>query len=362
MRALCMALLFAISTTTIAPQDSLARFKDYAAGTERWQLRLVVENGKRYAAKVAPGGERQVATRVDPVTTGSIRPAALRPTLDSINRVAKADMLAPPPEMISAGVLGTPAFFAPADSTPGTILTAFVLPDAPKMAVAAAMPSSMPAVKVPVVAAPVIAAATRPAKDDDVVKPGPTGLLAYAPPDDPATAAEKPFDAVMGKNSPILDPKIDLQHAWLNTPIPTSARSATEVKCLATAIYFEARGEAEKGQIAVAQVVLNRLKNPAYPKTVCGVVYQNKDRRNQCQFSFACDGIADRIDDPASWATAQALARRELNDEQAMYLPDIGASTHYHAIYVRPRWAHTMTKMEKVGRHIFYKTINGGWS
>ena len=360
MRALCMALLLAVSTTTIAQQDALSRFKDYAAGSQRWQLRLVIENGKRYAAKVAPDVGRQMASGLDATTTGSIGPATTRPALDAVNRAAKADMLVAPPRMISAGVLGTPAFFAPADPAPDTIRTAFVVPEAASVTLAAILPPAAPVVKAAVAAA-VVASASRPTKDD-TVKPVPTALLAYAPPDDPAAAAKKPFDAVMGKNSPILDPNIDVQHAWLNTPIPAEARSATEVKCLATAIYFEARGEEEKGQTAVAQVVLNRLKNPAYPKTVCGVVYQNKDRRNQCQFSFACDGIPDRIDDPASWATSQALARRVLNDEQAMYLPDIGASTHYHATYVRPNWAHTMTKMKKIGRHIFYKTINGGWS
>jgi spore germination cell wall hydrolase CwlJ-like protein len=375
-RALCIALLLAISTTTIAQQDTLARFKDYAATGDRWQLRLIVDNGLRYAAKVVPDKRVQVASAVDPATRASI--AANAPSsAGMINRVAKTNMLARPPAMVTAGVLGTAAaFFAPVDSAPAAALATFVAPEAPKIAVAMAVQSpavpvvvvppkmiaaSLISIPTPKAAAPALAVAARQAKDD-AVKPQTPALLAYAPPDDPSVAAEKPFEAVMGRNSPILDPKIDDAHAWLNTPIPVSARSATEVKCLATAIYFEARGEAEKGQIAVAQVVLNRLKNPAYPKTVCGVVYQNKDRRNQCQFSFACDGIPDRINDPDAWATAQALARREINDEQAMYMPEIGASTHYHATYVRPRWARTMTKMEKIGRHIFYKTINGGWT
>jgi spore germination cell wall hydrolase CwlJ-like protein len=216
---------------------------------------------------------------------------------------------------------------------------------------------------IPAIAPTAVALASSATPKSDTIKPGPNGLLAYASPDDAAAAAEeKPFDAVLGKNSPILDPKIDAAHAWLNDPLPASARSATEVKCLATAVYFEARGEPEKGQIAVAQVVLNRLKNPAYPKTICGVVYQNKDKRNQCQFSFACDGIPDRITEEDAWNQSLALARRVLNDEQASYLPDIGASTHYHALYVRPDWARSMHKMERIGGHVFYKTINGGWS
>ena len=102
-------------------------------------------------------------------------------------------------------------------------------------------------------------------------------IVAYASAAEPVTNA--PFDAVIAKGS--LDPNVVMPdapatHAWVNNPIPASARSDSELKCLATAIYFEARGEPEEGQIAVAQVVLNRLKNPAYPNTICGVVYQNK--------------------------------------------------------------------------------------
>ena len=104
------------------------------------------------------------------------------------------------------------------------------------------------------------------------------------------------------------------------------------------------------------------MKNPAYPNTICGVVYQNKNKRHRCQFSFACDGIRDRITDPRSWATAQALANRVVADPNAAFLSDVGTSTHYHATYVRPRWARHMAKTEKIGRHIFYRTYGGGWS
>jgi spore germination cell wall hydrolase CwlJ-like protein len=149
-------------------------------------------------------------------------------------------------------------------------------------------------------------------------------------------------------------------HAWANNPIPDSAKSKAQQKCLAEAIYFEARGEPLEGQQAVAQVVINRLKNPAYPKTVCGVVYQNKNKRNRCQFSFACDGIRDMVAPGDSWDTAQKIAGDVLNSRVAP-LPDVGAATHYHATYVRPRWARRMNKVEKIGHHIFYKTKNGGW-
>jgi spore germination cell wall hydrolase CwlJ-like protein len=91
-------------------------------------------------------------------------------------------------------------------------------------------------------------------------------------------------------------------------------------------------------------------------------VYQNKNMRNRCQFSFACDGIKDRITDYGSWSRAQALAKKVMNDDRTMFIAEVGPSTHYHANYVRPRWARHMKKMQKIGRHIFYKTYNGGWS
>jgi spore germination cell wall hydrolase CwlJ-like protein len=82
--------------------------------------------------------------------------------------------------------------------------------------------------------------------------------------------------------------------------------------------------------------------------------------RNACQFSFACDGIPDRITDATSWARAQVLAKRVLFEDN-WWNADVGSSTHYHANYVKPRWARTMKKMQKVGHHIFYKTYGGGW-
>lgn len=128
-------------------------------------------------------------------------------------------------------------------------------------------------------------------------------------------------------------------------------------KCMAEAIYFEARGEPERGQYAVAQVILNRVRSGKYPNDVCGVVYQNKNWRNRCQFSFACDGRSDRIFDKDSWKLAETIATDVL--EKGVYLPDVGDATHYHATYVRPRWARSMVKEERLGDHIFYRVK--GW-
>jgi spore germination cell wall hydrolase CwlJ-like protein len=134
-------------------------------------------------------------------------------------------------------------------------------------------------------------------------------------------------------------------------------RAAREQRCLAEAVYFEARSEPEEGQAAVAQVVLNRVKSGLYPDSICGVVYQNRHRHLACQFTFACEGKSLRITENESWARASRIARAVLEGET--YLEDVGASTHYHANYVNPRWARKLKRMDKIGRHIFYKLRPG---
>jgi len=130
-----------------------------------------------------------------------------------------------------------------------------------------------------------------------------------------------------------------------------------EQHCLAEAIYFEARSEPEQGQAAVAQVVLNRLKSEYYPKSICDVVYQNKERYLGCEFTFACEGKSLAINEPGSWAVASRLAKEVY--EGAIYNPEVGESTHYHADYVRPYWAKAMEKRDVIGRHIFYSLKPG---
>jgi Cell Wall Hydrolase len=124
-------------------------------------------------------------------------------------------------------------------------------------------------------------------------------------------------------------------------------------KCLAEVIYFEARGEAVRGQMAVAQVVLNRVFSGKYPNTVCGVVYQNANRRLHCQFTFACDGIPDIVREPDMWERAEAIAAEMLDGK--LWLPEVGKATHYHASWVRPGWVREMTKMHRLGVHTFYR-------
>ena len=185
---------------------------------------------------------------------------------------------------------------------------------------------------------------------------------------DPATAAA--LDAIAGiapetaMPVPVMASE-QLAYARSTAPVtggfstgPSMQVSDKELWCLATAIYFEARGETYRGQVAVAQVVLNRVKDYRYPDTICGVVFQNQSRRNSCQFSFACDGIPETVNDRKSWAQAEDIAKR-FTDGQ-LYLTEVGDATHYHASYVRPAWAPRMTKVTQIGLHIFYK-FKRGW-
>jgi spore germination cell wall hydrolase CwlJ-like protein len=130
-----------------------------------------------------------------------------------------------------------------------------------------------------------------------------------------------------------------------------------ERRCLAEAVYFESRSEPEAGQAAVAQVVLNRVQSGLYPTSICGVVYQNRHHYKACQFSFACEGKSLRVTEPESWATAVRIANEVMDGRT--YLTEVGRSTHYHASYVKPRWARALTRMDMIGRHIFYRLKPG---
>jgi len=129
-------------------------------------------------------------------------------------------------------------------------------------------------------------------------------------------------------------------------------------KCLADAVYFEARGEPERGQMAVAQVVMNRVFSGYYPNNVCGVVYQNANRHLACQFTFACEGKdLRRIDEPDMWVQAKRIAKDTLDGK--IWLTEVGHATHYHAYWVHPSWVNEMKKMYKLGVHTFYRPR--GW-
>jgi spore germination cell wall hydrolase CwlJ-like protein len=136
-----------------------------------------------------------------------------------------------------------------------------------------------------------------------------------------------------------------------------SSRAKAE-KCLAEGIYFESRGEPVRGQIAVAQVILNRAFSGHYPTNVCGVVYQNAHRYLACQFTFACDRHPDIVRDRHAWERARKIAAGALDGK--LWLPEVGKATHYHAYWVRPWWVRTMTRLHKIGVHTFYRPRKWG--
>ncbi|HEX2764809.1 MAG TPA: cell wall hydrolase [Allosphingosinicella sp.] len=144
-------------------------------------------------------------------------------------------------------------------------------------------------------------------------------------------------------------------------PFDVSEASDRDVRsaidCLTAAVYYEARSESEGGQRAVAQVVLNRVRHPAFPKTVCGVVYQGSNRTTGCQFSFTCDGSLRRGREPGAWDRA----RRVADDALAGYVyAPVGVATHYHTTAIRPWWAASLARAVTIGSHIFYRW-RGEW-
>ena len=171
----------------------------------------------------------------------------------------------------------------------------------------------------------------------------------------------------------ILQPIAPQQALKVNAQIPVSAgpnpaaapfvwkgnaaARAQAIQCLASAAYYEAGNQDEDGARAVAQVVLNRVRHPAFPNTVCGVVYEGSTRPTGCQFTFTCDGSLNREPDAEGWRRARTVAEAALAGY--VYAP-VGWATHYHADYVLPTWASTMAKNAIVGAHLFYRW-SGSW-
>jgi Cell Wall Hydrolase len=133
--------------------------------------------------------------------------------------------------------------------------------------------------------------------------------------------------------------------------------NARQMRCLAEAIYFESRSEPAAGQAAVAQVVLNRVRSGIYPSTVCGVVYQDRNRPFACQFSFACEGKSLRILEPGPWAVATRIAEEVVSGKN--YNSAVAAAVNYHANYVSPFWVGYLRRVDRIGAHIFYAMRDG---
>jgi spore germination cell wall hydrolase CwlJ-like protein len=165
----------------------------------------------------------------------------------------------------------------------------------------------------------------------------------------------------------------DAARVWnANNPVTTGANAAAKpfhlattgvldearaVDCMTAAVYYEAAVESTDGQRAVAQVVLNRMRHPAFPKTVCGVVFQGSNLKTGCQFSFTCDGSLGRTPSEAGWTRARQVAVAALN---GYVMKKVGNATHYHANYVAPYWSPSLLKVGAIGAHIFYRWT-GSW-
>lgn len=370
--ALLAGLLFLSTTTTVAYQDIASLIAGGDSGA-RWQSVLkasavgsIQKAEMPFDANLSTGsisGAGVSAPGIGTIAFAAKKGAAnIVPDEERINRKEKQGRLVgvtkvAPPKAFSAGSVlqRTSSLLRP--TLGGEIKMAFVKPEIKGKEIKVALafhvkqPKKERKAELPALIAELA--------DDKSVA---IAASAYAPVE-PDFARESPFDSLIKADPDMLAmaaPTIKGDHPWAKNPLPKSVFSTAEQRCLATGIYFESRGESVKGQAAVAQVILNRVKNPAYPNTICGVVYQNDHWHNRCQFSFACDGIKDRITEPYHWRKAQEVARAVTEGE--IYLPEVGSSTHYYADYVSPGWARSMKKMKKIGRHIFFRTYGGGWS
>ena len=378
LRALLPSTVIGILGFIATPLDiGHADLATFLAGTNR------LGNSWQFYLTASPAGSIQMVDMVfaDPIVTGAIhggagvqlptgekvafrgrdKLAGFTPDEDRINRATKAGR-----------ILSVSPVLAPKDFTAGSVLQrqssimeplddtkqrlAFSKPKfaGKELEVATAFYPKKDVVESPGVPVELASLVTNP-KGDMLA-------TAYAQPA-PDYARVSPFDSILNteKDPGRFIPPISADdHAWAADPLPPSVFTDAEQKCLTSGIYFEARGESLKGQAAVGQVILNRVRNPAYPNTICGVVYQNKTWHNECQFSFACDSIPDIVWSPDHWQIAKDIAMAVTAGK--IWLPEVGSSTHYHATYVKPDWAPTMKKMTKIGMHIFYRTYGGGWS
>ncbi len=181
----------------------------------------------------------------------------------------------------------------------------------------------------------------------------------------PITSSGPP-DPRMLSLLPALDPRqaqaVNAGFAFSDEPNPparpfilkgaSAQDKARALGCLTQAVYYEAGFEPLEGAQAVAQVVINRVRHPAFPKTICGVVFEGAAQSTGCQFSFTCDGSLSRPPSDAAWKRAQAVAERALN---GFVMTKIGGATHYHTEWVTPYWAPTLTKVAQAGSQIFYR-------
>ncbi|MGJ5618514.1 cell wall hydrolase [Sulfitobacter sp. MF3-043] len=143
---------------------------------------------------------------------------------------------------------------------------------------------------------------------------------------------------------------VQYSRSWIDAQ--PKAKGSAEWRCLSEALYFEARGETVKGQFAVAEVIMNRVKSARFPGSLCGVIHQGTGKKYGCQFTYTCDGNKEVIAEPMAFTRVSKVARVIL-DGNAPKLTD--GATHYHTTAVRPSWARVYTKTARIGQHLFYR-------
>jgi hypothetical protein len=152
--------------------------------------------------------------------------------------------------------------------------------------------------------------------------------------------------------SPLSDPAAITPSVRAAAAMNFKRANSSDSDCLTQAVYYEARGEGVDGMRAVAQVILNRVRHPAYPKTICGVVYQGAYQRTSCQFSFVCNGAMGAPIESWAWRRAKKVADAALG---GYVMTAVGTSTSFHTTGVKPGWGRTMDKVAQIGSHIFYQ-------
>jgi Cell Wall Hydrolase len=405
---------FALSPTEIGYQDIASLLARQPGVAERWQSRVFSANRIQLATysfgrPIGTYAPQTVTYRLASLdnqgidVTGSVRrnaiaqnPPRYQPSdFPKVDRTLKGDrlMIAPPqpptpanaapatedPATSNSSVMGaktvdTSAERAPLDPELAEALNAPPLPQyeplrsRPEGAKAADDAVSLQAEAVPLHDAFSVKTASlyfgsnslgAPLESIERWQPGEEPVVVL-PGNDPDMKAIASLPATGGESGESIAPKgeVNSDNQRAKTPaerlglFDEKSRAKSE-RCLAEAVYFEARGEAVRGQIAVAQVVLNRVFSGFYPTTVCGVVYQNKHRHLACQFTFACDNVADIVREPDMWDRARKIAKAMLDGQ--LWLPEVGKSTHYHAYWVHPSWVSEMKKMYKFGVHTFYR-------
>ena len=189
----------------------------------------------------------------------------------------------------------------------------------------------------------------------DIRKPKRVVPKAELPAVEPVRLAELPMDEARRFNATIPFSKAPNPAARPFFLTGAADDQARAVDCLAAATWYEA-GDDAVGQRAVAQVVINRMRHPAFPKSVCGVVFQGQERSTGCQFTFTCDGAMTRTPSAAAWSRARDIARQAL----AGYVyTKVGHSTHYHTDWVVPYWSSSLDKVAEVNTHLFFRWT--GW-